>query len=111
MWRIPPRYTRGIHIQQNLEVSGARLSRCITVLYLYQRLRNWVLCDGIDITTVYPDSKVHGATWILSAPDGPHVGLMSFVIRVIIPVILDLGYHIGQSRPRGSTVGVLWEIK
>ena len=31
-----------------------------------------------------PDSKVHGAnmgpTWILSAPGGPHVGLMNFAI-------------------------------
>ena len=85
------------------------------VLYLYQRLKNWVLCDGIDITAVYPNNKVHGAnmgpTWILLAPDGPHVGLMNLVIKVIIPVNLDLGYHIGQYRPRGSTVGVLWEIK
>ena len=35
---------------------------------------------------VYPDSKVHGAnmgpTWVLSAPDGPHVGPMNLVIRV-----------------------------
>ena len=32
-----------------------------------------------------PESKVHGAnigpTWVLSAPDGPHVGLMNFAIR------------------------------
>ena len=32
-----------------------------------------------------PDSKVHGAnmgpTWVLSAPDGPHVGPMNLVIR------------------------------
>ena len=35
----------------------------------------------------YPDSKVHGAnmgpTWVLSAPDGPHVGPMHLAIRVI----------------------------
>ena len=34
---------------------------------------------------VTPDSKVHGAnigsTWVLSAPDGPHVGPMNFAIR------------------------------
>ena len=34
------------------------------------------------------DSKVHGAimgpTWVLSAPDGPHVGPMSFAIRIYI---------------------------
>ena len=36
----------------------------------------------------YPDSKVHGAsmgpTWVLSAPDGPHVGPMNFAIRVTV---------------------------
>ena len=40
-----------------------------------------------DLKT-YPDSKVHGAnmgpTWVLSAPDGPHVGPMSLAIRVWI---------------------------
>ena len=34
---------------------------------------------------IIPDSKVHGAnmgpTWVLSAPDGPHVGPMSLAIR------------------------------
>ena len=34
----------------------------------------------------YPDSEVHGGnmgpTWVLSAPDGPHVGPMNLVIRV-----------------------------
>ena len=34
----------------------------------------------------YPDSKVHGAnmgsTWVLSSPDGPHVGPMNRAIRV-----------------------------
>ena len=32
-----------------------------------------------------PDNKVHGAnmepTWVLSAPDGPHVGPMKLAIR------------------------------
>ena len=36
----------------------------------------------------YPDSTVHGAnmgpTWVLSAPDGPHVGPMNFAIRVVL---------------------------
>ena len=35
-----------------------------------------------------PDSKVHGANmgpiWVLSAPDGPHVGPMNLAIREII---------------------------
>ena len=33
------------------------------------------------------DSKVHGAkmetTWVLSAPDGPHVGPVNLAIRVV----------------------------
>ena len=36
-------------------------------------------------TKPIPDSKVHGAnmgpTWVLSAPDGPHVGPMNLAIR------------------------------
>ena len=36
----------------------------------------------------YPDCRVHGAnmgsTWVLSVPDGPHVGPMNLVIRVEI---------------------------
>ena len=35
-----------------------------------------------------PDSKVHGAnmgpTWVLSAPDGPHIGPMNLVIMVAL---------------------------
>ena len=37
----------------------------------------------------YPDSKIHGAnmgpTWVLSAPDGPHVGPMNLAIWVGLP--------------------------
>ena len=43
-------------------------------------------CD-LSSTLDYPDSKVHGAnmgpTWVLSAPDGPHVGPMNLAIRVV----------------------------
>ena len=39
-------------------------------------------------SSIFPDSKVHGAnmgpTWVLSAPDGPHVGPMNLAIRVAI---------------------------
>ena len=38
----------------------------------------------------YPDSKGHranmGPTWVLSAPDGPHVGPMILAIRVLINI-------------------------
>ena len=39
---------------------------------------------------LYPDRKVHGAnmgpTWVLSVPDGVHVGPMDLAIEVIITV-------------------------
>ena len=44
---------------------------------------NWIISDVMPYS---PDSKVHGAnmgpTWVLSAPDGPHVGLMNLAIRI-----------------------------
>ena len=39
----------------------------------------------LKILKIIPDSKVHGAnmgpTWVLSAPDGLHVGPMNLAIR------------------------------
>ena len=47
------------------------------------------------IQDVFPDSKVHGANmgpiWVLSAPDGPHVGPMNLAIRVGATVSYDNG--------------------
>ena len=43
--------------------------------------------DNKSALVKVPDSKVHGAnmgpTWVLSASDGPHVGPMNLVIRVM----------------------------
>ena len=63
----------------------------------YHLTANWALSQYKDRLSVYgilifsvgiptlPDSKVHGAnmgpTWVLSAPDGPHVGHMNLAIR------------------------------
>ena len=51
---------------------------------------------------INPDNKVHGAntgpTWVLSAPDGPHVGPMNVAIREVIlrnvvqPAVLRKSY-------------------
>ena len=45
----------------------------------------YMLVDGDYAVCVNPDSKVHGAnmgpTWVLSAPDEPHVGPMNLAIR------------------------------
>ena len=55
-----------------------------------------------DISIIYPDSKVHGTkmgpTWVLSAPDGPHVGPMKLAIRVYIPV----GWPVNQRSDANS---------
>ena len=48
------------------------------------------------VSNQYPDSKVHGAnmgpTWVLSVPDGPHVGTMDLAIRVDLSWTRD-GWH------------------
>ena len=37
-----------------------------------------------------PDSKIHGAnmgpTWVLSAPDGPHIGPMNLAVRDVVEI-------------------------
>ena len=48
-------------------------------------------CNEVFILeSVYPDYKVHGVnmgpTWVLSAPDGPHVGSINFAIWVAFQV-------------------------
>ena len=50
---------------------------------------------------VYPDSKVHGAnmghTWVLSAPDGLHVGPMDLAIMIGLHRVLQQHHHQAQS--------------
>ena len=51
------------------------------------------------VINIYPDNKVHGAnmgpTWVLSAPDGPHVGPMNLAIRGMLPCSHCWGYYPG----------------
>ena len=58
-------------------------------------LRDVLYADDIMGT---PDSKVHGAnmgpTWVLSAPDGLHVGPMNLVIRDTYTRIAGLNAHV-----------------
>ena len=50
-------------------------------------------------SNTHPDSKVHGAsmgpTWVLSAPDGPHVGPMNLAIRADNPCLTHYGQICG----------------
>ena len=57
---------------------------------------------GLKLIQCYPDSKVHGAnkgpTWVLSAPDGPHVGPINLAISVVKGGPVDCnGYLKGYS--------------
>ena len=67
---------------------------------------HWYVCVLDSISCVNPDSKVHGAnmgpTWVLSAPDGPHVDPMYLVIREIT---LSLSNYAGSIR---RIAGVEW---
>ena len=48
----------------------------------------YVIIRSLNPLHSNPDSKVHGAnmgpSWVLSAPDGPHVGPMNIVIKDIL---------------------------
>ena len=58
----------------------------------------------------FPDSKVHGAnmgpTWVLSAPDEPHVGRMNLAIRVPLPSPSKLytKFHLNHANQTGVIV-------
>ena len=59
------------------------VSSCHGIKYI--RLLN--IQTKVRSIVYFPVSKVHGAnmgpTWVLSAPEGPHVGPMNFAIRVL----------------------------
>ena len=56
----------------------------------------------------FPDSKFHeanmGPTWVLSAPDGPHVGPMNIAIRVVTSVRQVDSRALGQFYDRYHTM-------
>ena len=61
-------------------VSGRANPLCISTGNTHQ--------DRVDILGGIPDSKVHGAnmrpTWVLLAPDGPHVVPMTLAFRDVV---------------------------
>ena len=82
-------------------------------LKLHMRTRYKVICFssksdrywGIVVVLLFmtrysspsPDSKIHGSdmgpTWVLSAPDGPHVGPMNLAIRDTVSTLYWTEYH------------------
>ena len=64
----------------------------VTILQVLRVLMPMMTCMDGNLPVLshgYPDSKVYGTnmgpTWVLSAPDGPHVGPMNLAIRVYKP--------------------------
>ena len=94
LWAITSQYERGLN--QGLLLRWSKFGD--------SSLNRW----SVIARTNCSDSKVHGAnmrpTWVLSAPDGPHVGPMNLAVRVVI----DKRTH-GQHRQRqypGATTGL-----
>ena len=81
------------------------------------RLRNVTRLYDKTSGCILPDSKVHGAnmgsTWVLSAPDGPHVGPMNLAIRaetnpIIFLAVLERGHRTGSSEVHRGMPGQPW---
>ena len=74
----------------------------VILIIWWMLIQDWICRSWKNITigALYPDGKVHGAnmgpTWALSAPDGPHVGLMNLAIRVVPPTLRTHGHMISQ---------------
>ena len=83
--------------------------------HLYQRKTSWnswrkhTITIHTSLPGSNPDSNVHGAnmgpTWVLSAPDGPHVGHMKLAIREVHTITnitpKKSGHTITNITPRG----------
>ena len=61
-----------------------------------------------------PDSKIHvanmGPTWVLSDPDGPHVGPMNLALREIIIVVHQGVVPISLEQKPITEVTIIYEI-
>ena len=73
--------------------------------------------DGNFDGKLYLDSNVHGAnmgpTWVLSAPDGPHVGPMNLAIRVVAQEgtsFLMCQFENNVSKWLLYTAGIIWKL-
>ena len=79
----------GVIRETNVTVQGRNCSN-----------RTEIYCLQLHLWHENPDSKVHGAnmgpTWVLSAPDGLHVGPMNLAIREKIQAYMRL-WHVRLS--------------
>ena len=89
---------------------------CSWALILLYFIVDSMIADGLvkgrsRASATIPDSKVHvanmGPTWVLSAPDGPHVGPMNLAIGMILP---QISYNIPASAEEEFTCCYLYEL-
>ena len=78
IWRDHHRWDQMYHVTYMEDVVGVIRLQTALISHYEHILQNVYMVRS-------PDSKVHGAnmgpTWVLSAPDGPHVGPMNLAIR------------------------------
>ena len=98
-------------------------SLCNTRQFLYKIISYWVQYFSVDLYHFWitrnqsffisgifihtpPNRKVHGAnmgpTWVLSAPDGSHVGPMNFAIRAALISLCTLYIYTFKNHGSGS---------
>ena len=76
-WQITPLHDV-INLRRDFTGSRRSCSRCRVAWFR-------LISENIHNLEIVPDNKVHGANmgpiWVLSAPDGPHVGPVNLAIR------------------------------
>ena len=91
---------------QDSKVYGANMSESY-IQYPSETL----VKELIFLCRAFPDSKVHGTnmgpSWVLSAPDGPHVGSMTLAIRVAPRCLV--GVYLQSMGPKTSPTAACWE--
>ena len=67
---------------------------CVTEITIFYRLSRSEYGRTEQLSYDNPDSKIHGSnmgpTWVLSAPDGPHVGPINLAIREVPPRVTHM---------------------
>ena len=72
-------------------------------------------CCTLDGLLTHWDGKVHGAnigpTWVLSAPDGPHVGPMNLAIREVYwNIYTSPGFFVITHRSLKKMADILYDV-
>ena len=70
-----------------IKLAGSFCTEAKLLPNMHWYILEWQSTSSSNVWKQHPNSKVHGAhmgpTWVLSAPDGPHVGPMNLAIRAV----------------------------